>query len=144
MPLWITARLLLPLLLGQPLAIGDDVSRLSDQLQGDWQGKGPPGAVTMSIIGSSLHFYADERNWYRADFELLADTSPQVLRATITDCSPPTSNIGEIVVGIVEIVDGTLRIGVGDGSLEPPESIDEAGSVYVFQKAGTVAVQPLP
>ena len=105
-------------------------------LQGFWEGDGPPGRISLTITGSSLHFYVRTDFWYEATFTLPAGTAPQQLTATITGSSPPTTNIGDVVFAIVKIEDGTLSLAVDDGSDAAPTSFAEAMSRYDLKRVG--------
>ncbi len=104
-------------------------------LQGQWIGTGPPGTIRISIQDKTLRFEASRDFWYEATFTLPVGTSHQQLQATIQDSAPPKKDIGVVVYALVEIVDGTLRLAVDDGSNEAPIDFDFATSVYTLERA---------
>ena len=104
-----------------------------DRLQGYWEGEGAGGKCSITITGNSLHYRAGT-NWHETTFILPANTDPQQLHATITDCWPPSEDaIGKVVFAIFKIEDGTLTLAVGIPD-EPPKSFDSATSRYVVKK----------
>ncbi len=94
------------------------------RLQGYWEGAGPAGKCTITIVGNSLHFYGRTDFWHKTTFTLPAGTDPKQLRATINDSAPPTNNtLGQVVVAIYKIEDGTLTLALNQGdSLLPPKT----------------------
>ena len=104
-------------------------------LQGYWEGEGPPGKISITITGSSLHFYARPDFWYERTFTLPAGADPKQLHATIKDSSSPTNGIGQVVFAIFKIEDGTLTLAVDDGSDEPPTTFSDALSRYHLKRA---------
>ena len=116
------------------------------RLQGTWEGAGrwqktPGGPLveeeggamngTITITANSLHYYRDTCFWYETTFTLPAGTDPQQLHATIKNCADRES-IGNVVVAIFKIEDGTLTLAMNQfdqehppGSFEPPKSSEE-------------------
>jgi len=80
------------------------------RLQGYWEGDAAAGKSSITITGNSLHYYARTDFWFETTFTLSAGTDPQQLHATIKDSSPPTNSIGQVVVAIFKIEDGTLTL----------------------------------
>lgn len=113
-----------------------------DSLQGQWQGEGPPGEITITIEGNSLHFFARSDFWYDATFVLPTDAAPKQLHATLTDSSPPENGLGEVVFSIFKVENAILTLAVDDGSYEPPASFSEATSRYILEKVEPGAAVP--
>jgi uncharacterized protein (TIGR03067 family) len=90
------------------------------RLQGHWEGDAAAGKSSITITGNSLHYYARTDFWFETTFTLPAGTDPQQLRATIKDSSPPTNAIGQVVVAIFKIEDGTLTLAYSQDSEGPP------------------------
>jgi uncharacterized protein (TIGR03067 family) len=92
------------------------------RLQGYWEGGGSGGIkCSITITGDSLHFYSRPDFWYKTTFTLPADTDPQQLRATIKDTAPSATNsIGEVIVAVFKIEDGTLTLAVNQDPEGPP------------------------
>jgi hypothetical protein len=114
-----------------------------NRLQGYWQGEGPPGKISITITGNSLHYYARPDHWFKTTFTLPAGTDPQQLRATIIkDNSPPkdpNSTIGKVVAAIFKIEDGTLTLATfqdGDAARAavPPKSFEDEQTFIVLRK----------
>ncbi len=105
-----------------------------DSMQGYWEGEGPPGKISITITGNSLHYVEGTDSWYETTIALPAGTAPRQLHATITDSSSPTSGIGNVVIAIFKIEDGTLTLAVDDGSDAPPTSFADASSRYILKK----------
>ncbi len=103
-------------------------------LQGYWEGDGPPGKISITITGDALRYETEQGDWFETTFTLPAGTEPQQLHATIRDCSPPASGIGEVVFAIMKIEDGTLTLAVNDGADAPPTSFADASSRYILRK----------
>jgi len=102
------------------------------RLQGYWEGDGAAGKCSITITNNSLHFYARTDFWFKTTFALPAGTDPQQLHATIKESAPPTNGIGNVVLAIFKIEDGTLTLAV-EGE-EPPKTFDGASSRYVLKK----------
>ena len=102
------------------------------RLQGYWEGDGAAGKCSITITNNSLYFYARTDFWFKTTFALPAGTDPQQLHATIKDSAPPTNGIGQVVLAIFKIEDGTLTLAV-DGE-EPPKTFPGASSLYVLKK----------
>ena len=91
------------------------------RFQGYWDGGGAGGIkCSIAITGNALHFYSRTDFWYETTFTLPAGTDPQQLRATIKDCAPPTNSVGQLVVAIFKIEDGTLTLAVNQDPQGPP------------------------
>lgn len=121
--------------LAQAGALAAQPRLLSNLVQGEWEGQGPPGEIALRISGESLHFFVRDDFWYEATFTLPAGDGPQQLHATITDSSPPRKDLGETVFAIVQLEDGVLSVAVDDGSDVAPESFRTAMSRYDFRRA---------
>src|SRR5882724_2735330 len=81
------------------------------RLQGYWQGQGGAGSISINITGSSLNYYARPDHWFKTTFTLPAGTDPQQLRATVKESGEkPPKSVGEVVVAIFRIEDGTLTL----------------------------------
>ena len=99
-------------------------------LQGHWEGEGPPGEVSITITGNSLHYYAGPDSEYEnVTFILPAGTDPQQLHATVTDSSGHVA----IAYAIVKIEGGTLRLAVDDGSDTPLTTLADASRTRCTQ-----------
>ena len=115
---------------GTPTPIASELK----PLQGYWEGEGAGGKCSITITGNSLH-YRNSAGWYKTAFTLPVGTDPQQLHATITDCSPPSTNaIGTVVFAIFKIEDGTLTLAEDDMSDQPPKTFSSASSRYVLRK----------
>ncbi len=137
-PLYI---LMLCLLLGMQAGCKTNPPAATDLqlLQGTWEGfslrDGPPvkgtNTITVTITGNSLHFHRDTNFWWKTTITLPADTNPRQLHATIKDCHdcPPQqeNSIGQVVVAIFKIEDGTLTLATGNGDGEAPKSFEATG-----------------
>ena len=109
-----------------------------NRLQGYWQGEGGPGKTSITITGNSLYYYARPDFWFKTTFTLPAGTDPQQLRATIKDCGgEPPKPIGDVVVSIFKIEDGTLTIASpSTHNAKPPKSFEDEviGGLDVVRK----------
>ena len=103
-----------------------------DRLQGHWEGEGAGGTCSITFTGNSVHYRAGT-TWYEATFVLPANTDPQQLQATITDCEPEKETIGKVVFVIYKIEDGTLTLTTYDPSDGPPTTFGGA-NLYVVKK----------
>ena len=103
-----------------------------EPLQGYWEGEGAGGKCSITITGNSLHYRAGTK-WWKTTFTLPPGTDPQQLHATITDSSPPTNGIGQVVFAIFKIEDGIFTLAV-DRPGEPPKDFSSATSRYVVKK----------
>lgn len=102
-----------------------------ENLQGRWEGKGPAGAVAVTIREDVLHFFARDDFWYEAKITLVAGTRPQQLRAEIIgSAAAGAGGIGEFVMALVALEEGTLKLAVDDGSDTAPTSFEDATSEY--------------
>ena len=99
-------------------------------LQGTWEGvmvgQEKDGKITITITGNSLHFHRDTNFWFDTTITLPAGTNPKQLHATIKGC-PPQDSIGQVVVAIFKIEDGTLTLATGNGDGEAPKSFEATG-----------------
>ncbi len=99
------------------------------------------GSLTITVTGNSLHFNRDTNFWFETTFTLPIGTDPKQLHATINKCAPgQDSSVGEVVVAIYKIEDGTLTLApIGEGDDATPksfEAIEERGLTrYKLQKA---------
>ena len=83
--------------------------------------------ITITITGNSLHFHRDTNFWFDTTITLPAGTNPKQLHATIKGCPPPADSIGQVVVAIFKIEDGTLTLATGNGDGEAPKSFEATG-----------------
>ena len=106
-------------------------------LQGTWEGvmvgQEKDGKITITITGNSLHFHRDTNFWFETTITLPAGTNPKQLHATIKDGA---SSVGQVVVAIFKIEDGTLTLAtMGDDSEETPKGFEAAvGNRYELRK----------
>jgi uncharacterized protein (TIGR03067 family) len=112
-------------------------------LQGTWEGfflemAGPDGpivkwtnTITVTISGNSLHFQRDTNFWFETTITLPAGTEPQQLHATIKGGA---NSIGQVVVAILKIEDGTLTLATGNGDGVAPKSFEGAPNRYELRK----------
>ena len=107
-------------------------------LQGTWQGAvvGDEShqKITITITGNSLHFHRDTNFWFETTITLPAGKDPRQLHATIKGCPPPADSIGQVVVAIFKIEDGTLTLATGNGDGEAPKSFEAAENRYELRK----------
>jgi len=90
------------------------------RLQGQWEGDAAAGKSSITITGNSLHYYARTDFWFETTFTLPAGTDPQQLRATIKNSAPPTNSVGQVVVAIFKVEEGTLSLAVNQDPEGPP------------------------
>lgn len=84
-----------------------------------------PAKITITVTGNSFHFYRDKNFWFETTITLPADTNPKQLHATIKGCPPSqSSSLGQVVVAIFKIEDGTLTLATGNGDGEAPKSFE--------------------
>ena len=104
-------------------------------LQGTWEGvlvgDKAQQKITITITGNSLHFHRDTNFWFETTITLPAGTNPKQLHATIKDGA---SSVGQVVVAIFKIEDGTLTLVTGNGDGEAPKSFEAAGTRYELRK----------
>ena len=112
-------------------------------LQGTWEGfslqretgDGPivkgTNIITVTITGDTLHFHRDTNFWFETTITLLAGTKPQQLHATIKRGS---NSIGEVVVVIFKIEDGTLTLATDNGAGEALKVFEAAPNRYELRK----------
>jgi uncharacterized protein (TIGR03067 family) len=112
-------------------------------LQGAWEGfslnrETPDGpmvkgsnTITVTVTGNSLHFQRDTNFWFETTITLPAGKDPKQLHATIKRGS---SSIGEVVVAIFKIEDGTLTLATGNGSKEALKVFEAAPNRYELQR----------
>lgn len=99
-------------------------------------GQEKDGKITVTITGDSFHFHRDTNFWFDTTISLPAGKVPKELHATIKSCPPSqASSVGQVVVAIFKIEDGTLTLATGNGDGEAPKSFEAAGlSRYEFRK----------
>ena len=108
-------------------------------LQGYWEGEGAGGKCSIAITGTSL-LYRAGTNWFKTTFTLPESANPRQLHATITDSSPPTNSIGDVVFAIYKIENGTLTLAtVESPDMPSPENLDNPLSRYVLKKVPSPA-----
>ena len=100
------------------------------RLQGYWEGVGAQSNTSITITGNSLHYYSRTDFWFKTTFTLPAGTDPQQLRVTIKDCAEGKTNstIGQVVVAIFKIEDGTLTLANLQGPEAAPKSFEDEGN----------------
>lgn len=109
-------------------------------LQGTWEGvmvgHEKDGKITISITGNSFHFHRDTNFWFDTTIALPAGKVPKQLHATIKGCPPSQdSSMGQVVVAIFKIEDGTLTLATGNGDGEAPKGFEVTGlNRYEFRK----------
>ena len=101
-------------------------------LQGTWEGvlvgDKAHQKITITITGNSLHFNRDTNFWFDTTITLPAGTNPKQLHATIKGGPPSQADsIGQVVVAIFKIEDGTLTLATGNGDGEAPKSFEATG-----------------
>ncbi len=94
---------------------------------------------TITITGNSFHFFRDTNFWFDTTIALPAGKVPKQLHATIKSCPPSQdSSMGQVVVAIFKIEDGTLTLATGNGDGEAPKSFEAIGdnglNRYEFRK----------
>ena len=107
------------------------------RLQGYWVGVGSESNTSITITGNSLHYYSRTDFWFKTTFTLPAGTDPQQLRVTIKDCAEGKTNstIGQVVVAIFKIEDGTLTLANLQGPEAAPKSFeDEGNQLHILRK----------
>ena len=87
--------------------------------------------VTVTITGNSLHFHRDKDFWFETTMTLLPGTKPHLLHATIKRGS---NSIGEVVVVIFKIEDGTLTLATDNGAGEALKVFETAPNRYELRK----------
>ena len=112
------------------------------RLQGYWEGDAAAGKSSITITGNSLHYHARTDFWFETTFTLPAGTDPQQLRATIKDSSPPTNSIGQVVVAIFKIEDGTLTLAYNQDPEGPPPNAFPSDTNSPFPRMDLKKVQP--
>ena len=112
-------------------------------LQGTWEGfslsrekpDGPPvkgtNTITVTVTGNSLHFHRDTNFWFETTITLPAGTEPQQLHATI---KRGANSIGQVVVVIFKIEDGTLTLATDNGAGEALKVFEAAPNRYELRK----------
>src|SRR5688572_8566940 len=116
-------------------------------LQGTWEGfslnqekpDGPPvkgtNTITVTVTGNSLHFQRDTNFWFETAITLPAGAEPQQLHATI---KRGASSVGEVIVVIFKIEDGTLTLATDNGSGEALKVFEGAPNRYELRKVQSV------
>src|SRR5215213_9455017 len=112
-------------------------------LQGTWEGfslemAGPDGpivkgtnTITVTVTGNSLYFHRDTNFWFETTITLPAGTEPQQLHATI---KRGANSIGQVVVVIFKIEDGTLTLATDNGAGEALKVFETAPNRYELRK----------
>jgi len=103
-------------------------------LQGRWEAEGDSGTISVTIVGSSLHFYERPDHQFDTTFTLIPGSAPPELHATILDSPRTSGSVGERVVAIYEIEDGVLDIAAVDESDGRPASFENAISRYRLER----------
>ena len=111
-------------------------------LQGYWEGNAAAGKSSITITGNSLHYYARTDFWFDTTFTLPAGTDPQQLHATIKDSAPPTNSIGQVVVAIFKVEDGTLTLAYNQDTEGPPPNAFPSDSNSPVARIDLKKVQP--
>ncbi len=97
-------------------------------LRGIWEGvlvgDKAKQKITITIAGNSLHFHRDTNFWFETTITLPAGANPKQLHATIKDGA---SSVGQVVVAIFKIEDGTLTLATGNGDGEAPKGFESTG-----------------
>lgn len=131
---------------GEPLAAkAKDVAKQAisaelQLLQGKWEGvmvgDKDGQKITLSITGTSLHFFRDADFWFETTIALPSGKVPRQFHATITRCPPSQeSSINEVVRAFFKIEDGMLTLATfGDATEETPKGFDAAQPRYEFRK----------
>jgi uncharacterized protein (TIGR03067 family) len=109
---------------------------LLQRLQGTWEGVSAGNKITITIAGHSLHYYRDKDFWFETTFTLPAGTDPQQLHATIKRCAPSQgdNSIGQVVVAIFKIEDGTLTLAYLQSGIAPKSFEDEEADRFKLRK----------
>jgi len=100
------------------------------RLQGAWEGfmvgQEAQGKISVTIRDHSLRFHRDTNFWFSTTFTLPPGTGPQQLHATIQECAEgQESSVGQVVVAIFKIEEGTLTlVALGGGDEEMPKSFE--------------------
>jgi uncharacterized protein (TIGR03067 family) len=114
-------------------------------LQGTWEGTWEeagvgdqppvksPEKITITITGNSLHYHRNTNFWFKTTFTLPAGTDPKQLHATIKD-SGGKDSIGQVVVAIFKIEDGTLTLATDNGAGEALKVFENAPNRYELRK----------
>ena len=106
----------------QPIAA--ELQRLQGKWEGVMVGDKAHQKITITITGNSLHFHRDTNFWFETTITLPAGTNPKQLHATIKDGA---NSVGQVVVAIFKIEDGTLTLATGNGDGEAPKSFEATG-----------------
>ena len=109
-------------------AIAVELQRLQGRWQGVMVGHEKDGKITITITSNSLHFHRDTNFWFETTFTQPAGTDPKQLHATIKDSATgQDSSVGQVVVAIYKIEDGTLTlVPLADGDEETVKSFEAA------------------
>ena len=110
----------------QPMAV--ELQRLQGTWEGVMVGHEKDGRITITIISNSLRFHRDTNFWFKTTFTQPAGTDPKQLHTTIKDCAAgQESSVGQVVVAIYKIEDGTLTlVALNDGDEETVKSFEAA------------------
>jgi len=87
--------------------------------------------ITVKVTGNSLHFHGDTNFWFETTITLPAGTEPQQLHATI---KRGANSIGQVVVVIFKIEDGTLTLATDNGAGEALKVFEAAPNRYELRK----------
>ncbi len=86
------------------------------------------GKITITITGNALHFHRDTNFWFETTMTVPSGKDPKQLHATIKDCpKSQADSLGQVVVSIFKIEDGTLTLASGNGDGEAPKSFEATG-----------------
>lgn len=110
----------------QPIAV--ELKPLQGKWEGVMVGHEKDGRITVTITGDSLHFHRDTNFWFETTMAVPAGKNPKQLHATIKACPPSQADsIGQVVVAIFKIEDGTMTLATGNGDGEAPKSFEASG-----------------
>ena len=103
------------------------------------------GRITITITGDSLHFHRDTNFWFETTMAVPAGKNPKQLHATIKACPrSQADSIGQVVVAIFKIEDGTMTLATGNGDGEAPKSFEAAENRYELRKVPPQKKNPEP
>lgn len=114
----------------QPPAFETTPAPEAQRLQGTWK----EGDVSVTIEGNSLYFYQRPDFQYDTIFELIPDTEPAQLRATILDSPRTTDSEGDVVYAIYAFEGEVLRLAAIDTSEGVTPSFDDVDSQYRLER----------
>ena len=121
----------------QPIAV--ELKPLQGKWEGVMVGHEKDGRITITITGDSLHFHRDTNFWFETTMAVPAGKNPKQLHATIKACPrSQADSIGQVVVAIFKIEDGTMTLATGNGDGEAPKSFEATGlNRYELRKVQT-------